>query len=48
MLNKLNEKIKLLGKGPFSEEQPYLPYLVTCFQSNLAFRQNTLNICYKN
>ena len=37
MLNKLNEKIKLLGKGPFSEEQPYLPYLVTCFQSDLAF-----------
>lgn len=37
MLNKLNEKIKLLGKGPFSEEQPYLPYMVTCFQSDLAF-----------
>ncbi|HBA9857594.1 TPA: DNA phosphorothioation-dependent restriction protein DptG, partial [Escherichia coli] len=37
MLNKLNEKIKLLGKGPFTEEQPYLPYLVTCFQSDLAF-----------
>lgn len=26
-----------MGKGPFSEEQPYLPYLVTCFQSDLAF-----------
>jgi len=37
MLNKLNEKIKLLGKGPFTEEQPYLPYMVTCFQSDLAF-----------
>ncbi len=37
MLNKLNEKIKLLGKGPFAEEQPYLPYMVTCFQSDLAF-----------
>lgn len=37
MLNKLTEKIKLLGKGPFAEEQPYLPYMVTCFQSDLAF-----------
>ncbi|MET6581362.1 DNA phosphorothioation-dependent restriction protein DptG [Morganella morganii] len=37
MLNKLNEKIKLLGEGPFAEEQPYLPYMVTCFQSDLAF-----------
>lgn len=37
MLNKLNEKIKLLGKGPFAEEQPYLPYMVTCFQSDLEF-----------
>lgn len=37
MLNTLNKKIKLLGKGPFAEEQPYLPYMVTCFQSDLAF-----------
>ncbi|MEX2951798.1 DNA phosphorothioation-dependent restriction protein DptG [Serratia fonticola] len=37
MLNKLNKKVKLLGKGPFAEEQPYLPYMVTCFQSDLAF-----------
>lgn len=37
MLNKLNEKVKVLGKGPFAEEQPYLPYMVTCFQSDLAF-----------
>lgn len=37
MLNKLNGKIKLLGKGPFAEEQPYLPYMVTCFQSDLEF-----------
>jgi len=37
MLNKLNEKVKLLGKGPFAEEQPYLPYMVTCFQSDMAF-----------
>lgn len=37
MLNKLNEKVKLLGEGPFAEEKPYLPYLVTCFQSDLAF-----------
>lgn len=37
MLNKLNEKVKLLGEGPFAEEQPYLPYMVTCFQSDLAF-----------
>ncbi|WP_447871311.1 DNA phosphorothioation-dependent restriction protein DptG [Serratia fonticola] len=40
MLNKLNEKVKLLGKGPFAEEQPYLPYMVTCFQSDLAFLAN--------
>lgn len=37
MLNILNKKIKLLGKVPFAEEQPYLPYMVTCFQSDLAF-----------
>ncbi|MFB1117388.1 DNA phosphorothioation-dependent restriction protein DptG [Dickeya dadantii] len=37
MLNKLNEKVKLLREGPFAEEQPYLPYMVTCFQSDLAF-----------
>ncbi|MGJ0192329.1 DNA phosphorothioation-dependent restriction protein DptG [Pantoea sp. RRHST58] len=37
MLNKLNEKVKLLGEGPFAEEQPYLPYMVTCFQSDMAF-----------
>ncbi|MFN1146358.1 DNA phosphorothioation-dependent restriction protein DptG [Serratia liquefaciens] len=37
MLDKLNEKIKLLGKGPFAEEQPYLPYMVKCFQSDLEF-----------
>nr|CBX79201.1 putative orphan protein [Erwinia amylovora ATCC BAA-2158] len=37
MLNKLNEKVKLLGEGQFAEEKPYLPYLVTCFQSDLAF-----------
>lgn len=37
MLNKLNEKVKVLGEGPFAEEQPYLPYMVTCFQSDLAF-----------
>ncbi|WP_277975904.1 DNA phosphorothioation-dependent restriction protein DptG [Pantoea endophytica] len=37
MLNKLNVKIKLLGKGPFAEEQPYLPYMVTCFQTDLEF-----------
>ncbi|MBP2836925.1 DNA phosphorothioation-dependent restriction protein DptG [Dickeya parazeae] len=37
MLNILNKKIKLLGKGPFAEEQPYLPYMVTCFQADLAF-----------
>lgn len=37
MLNKLNEKVKPLGEGPFAEEQPYLPYMVTCFQSDLAF-----------
>lgn len=37
MLNKLNEKIKLLGEGPFAKEQPYLPYMVACFQADLAF-----------
>ncbi|HHH2114898.1 TPA: DNA phosphorothioation-dependent restriction protein DptG [Yersinia enterocolitica] len=37
MLNKLNEKIKLLGKGPFAEEQSYLPYMAVCFQSDLEF-----------
>ncbi|MEN4522852.1 DNA phosphorothioation-dependent restriction protein DptG [Pantoea agglomerans] len=37
MLNTLNEKIDFLEKSPFIEEQPYLPYLVTCFQSDLAF-----------
>ncbi|WP_297205629.1 DNA phosphorothioation-dependent restriction protein DptG [uncultured Pluralibacter sp.] len=37
MLNKLNEKIKLLGKGPFAEEQSYLPYMAKCFQSDLEF-----------
>ncbi|PLR41168.1 DNA phosphorothioation-dependent restriction protein DptG [Chimaeribacter californicus] len=37
MLNKLNEKLKRLGEGPFAKEQPYLPYMATCFQSDLAF-----------
>ncbi|HHA1391349.1 DNA phosphorothioation-dependent restriction protein DptG [Enterobacter ludwigii] len=37
MLNKLNKKLVRLGEGPFAKEQPYLPYLVTCFQSDLAF-----------
>ncbi|STM41036.1 DNA phosphorothioation-dependent restriction protein DptG [Escherichia coli] len=37
MLNKLNKKLIRLGEGPFAKEQPYLPYLVTCFQSDLAF-----------
>lgn len=37
MLNKLNEKIKPLEKSPFAEEQPYLPYMVTCFKSDLEF-----------
>lgn len=37
MLSKLNKETKTLGKGPFTEEQPYLPYMATCFQSDLAF-----------
>ncbi|QZX95269.1 DNA phosphorothioation-dependent restriction protein DptG [Pantoea alfalfae] len=37
MMNKLNEKIRLLGKGPFPEEQSYLPYIAVCFQSDLEF-----------
>lgn len=37
MLNKLNERIDHLGEGPFAKEQPYLPYMVECFQSDLAF-----------
>lgn len=37
MLNKLNKKLIRLGEGPFVKEQPYLPYLVTCFQSDLEF-----------
>ncbi|EBF8126959.1 DNA phosphorothioation-dependent restriction protein DptG [Salmonella enterica subsp. enterica] len=37
MLNKLNTRLTRLGEGPFAKEQPYLPYLVTCFQSDLAF-----------
>ncbi|PWC14341.1 DNA phosphorothioation-dependent restriction protein DptG [Brenneria roseae subsp. americana] len=38
MLKKLDEKVMpFFGKGPFAEEQPYLPYMVTCFQSDLAF-----------
>ncbi|MCX9068485.1 DNA phosphorothioation-dependent restriction protein DptG [Citrobacter portucalensis] len=32
-----NEKLKVLGKGPFTEEQPYLPYMVKCFQDDLIF-----------
>ncbi|HAU5528034.1 DNA phosphorothioation-dependent restriction protein DptG [Proteus mirabilis] len=37
MLDKLNEKIKPLERGVFSEEQSYLPYIVECFQSDLEF-----------
>ncbi|NHB88059.1 DNA phosphorothioation-dependent restriction protein DptG [Photorhabdus tasmaniensis] len=38
ILKKLDEKvIPFFGRGPFAEEQPYLPYMVTCFQSDLAF-----------
>lgn len=32
-----NKKIKLLGKGPFPQEQSYLPYMVKSFQADLAF-----------
>ncbi|NHB95028.1 DNA phosphorothioation-dependent restriction protein DptG [Photorhabdus stackebrandtii] len=38
LLKKLDEKVMpFLGRGPFAAEQPYLPYMVTCFQSDLAF-----------
>ncbi|WP_312468433.1 DNA phosphorothioation-dependent restriction protein DptG [Pseudescherichia sp.] len=38
MMDKLGENIKpFLGRGPFTEEQPYLPYMVECFQADLSF-----------
>ncbi|WP_449632389.1 DNA phosphorothioation-dependent restriction protein DptG [Rahnella aceris] len=37
MLNKLGEKVRVLGEGPFAKEQPYLPWLVSYFQADLAF-----------
>ncbi|MBD2792567.1 DNA phosphorothioation-dependent restriction protein DptG [Xenorhabdus szentirmaii] len=37
MLTVLEKNLKVLGKGPFAEEQPYLPYLVQCFQQDLEF-----------
>ncbi|ELY1861866.1 DNA phosphorothioation-dependent restriction protein DptG [Serratia marcescens] len=37
MLDKLKEKVKVLREGPFAKEQPYLPYMAMCFQSDLAF-----------
>ncbi|EPL3991826.1 DNA phosphorothioation-dependent restriction protein DptG [Providencia stuartii] len=37
ILNKLDEKVEPLEKSPFAEEQPYLPYMVMCFQDDLAF-----------
>lgn len=38
MMSKLGGNINhFLGRGPFTEEQPYLPYMVECFQSDLSF-----------
>lgn len=38
MMSKLGENINpFFGRGPFTEEQPYLPYMVECFQSDLSF-----------
>ncbi|MDE9432681.1 DNA phosphorothioation-dependent restriction protein DptG [Xenorhabdus bovienii] len=37
MLAVLEKNLRVLGKGPFAEEQPYLPYLVKCFQQDLEF-----------
>lgn len=38
MLDKLVKNINpFLGRGPFTEEQPYLPYMVECFKSDLSF-----------
>ncbi|WP_340620829.1 DNA phosphorothioation-dependent restriction protein DptG [Xenorhabdus siamensis] len=37
MLSVLEKNLQVLGKGPFAEEQAYLPYLVTCFQQDLEF-----------
>lgn len=38
MLDKLAKNVTpFLGRGPFTEEQPYLPYMVECFQSDLSF-----------
>lgn len=38
MMSRLGENINpFLGRGPFTEEQPYLPYMVECFQSDLSF-----------
>ncbi|WP_449554808.1 DNA phosphorothioation-dependent restriction protein DptG [Lelliottia amnigena] len=38
LLKKLDEKVEpFTGRGPFSKEQTYLPYMATCFQSDLEF-----------
>ncbi|QWT40343.1 DNA phosphorothioation-dependent restriction protein DptG [Dickeya dadantii] len=40
MLEKLNEKVEKLDGNPFAKEQPYLPYISACFQSDLAFLED--------
>lgn len=37
MLDKLKENVEPLEKEPFVKEQPYLPYMAECFQSDLEF-----------
>lgn len=37
MLQVLKQKIVALGKNPFSEEQPYLPYIADAFQQDIRF-----------
>ena len=37
MLDVLKQKIVVLDKNPFSEEQPYLPYIADAFQQDIRF-----------
>lgn len=38
LLEKLDEKVeKFSSEIPFTKEQPYLPFIATCFQSDLTF-----------
>lgn len=37
ILDKLKDKVAPLEKSPFAKEQPYLPYMSKCFQTDLEF-----------